>query len=416
MIVDVVLGLQWGDEGKGKVVDALSNDYDWIARFQGGANAGHTIYLDNQKIVLHQIPSGILNPHKRVFLGAGMVINPIRLKEELNKLQSKIPNLLPRIFIAKEAHITLPTHIWIERALESHFHSIGTTLRGIGPTYGDKYYRRGIRLADLLLPEANHLVQSLIQHHLRLLEQWNFPYDQSALQTELNAFWESIEFLKQINLLFTYEWFHHASNSTILAEGAQGTLLDIHYGTYPYVTSSHTVSGGCTIGLGIPPQSIRYVIGVAKAYVTRVGHGPFPSRMPQDIEEVIQKAGNEYGSTTGRPRQCGWLDIPALQYAIVLNGVTHLILTKLDVLTALPHFQVVTHYTPSILPADTYRYGNVTVTTRQFLSWSHCSPEDPNLQFFLSFLQEQLGTTISHISVGPTRDQLIPLSPPLFPN
>jgi len=416
MVVDVVLGLQWGDEGKGKIVDALCEHYDWIARFQGGANAGHTIYVNHQKVVLHQIPSGILRPEKRVFLGAGMVIDPIQLKAELSSLQSFLPSPHSRIYIAKEAHVTLPTHLWIEKALESRSNAIGTTLKGIGPTYGDKYYRQGVRLVDLLHPHATHLVHSLVQRHLRFLSHWDMEPDARQLEKELQTFWESIEVLKDCNLLFTYEWLQLAAGALVLAEGAQGTLLDIHYGTYPYVTSSHTISGGCTIGLGIPPRAIRHIIGVAKAYVTRVGEGPFPSRMPSEVEKIIRKHGNEFGATTGRPRQCGWLDLPALSYAITLNGVTHLILTKLDVLTALPHFQIVTHYEPETFPPDTYFYDKTTPVTIQFPSWTKCDFNDANFHAFLSFLQDRLPVPITHVSIGPEREHLIPLSPTPFPS
>src|SRR6201998_3257897 len=347
MAVDVLLGLQWGDEGKGKIVDVLSAGYDLIARFQGGPNAGHTLEFDGKKFVLNTIPSGIFFENTLNLIGNGVIIDPITLKKELGKLKDAGHDLLEKqnLVIAKKAHLILPTHQLLDAASEKKMGEgkIGSTLKGIGPTYMDKTGRNGLRVGDLLDKSFLSQYIKLRLKHQRILDSYGFQEDISLWEDE---FFEAIEFLKGFNIV-NGEYFINqkiSEGKKVLAEGAQGSMLDIDFGTFPFVTSSNTISAGVCTGLGIAPQKIKEVYGVTKAYCTRVGSGPFPTELHDDMGEQIRKTGNEFGSTTGRPRRCGWIDLISLQFACMLNGVTKIILTKTDVLDGLDELNICNAY------------------------------------------------------------------------
>ncbi|MFM8433663.1 MAG: adenylosuccinate synthase, partial [Bacteroidota bacterium] len=346
MSVDVLLGLQWGDEGKGKIVDVLTPHYGVVARFQGGPNAGHTLEFEGIKHVLHTIPSGIFREGTINIVGNGVVIDPVTLKKEIDALLGmKIP-VSDRLFISRKANLILPTHRLLDAASESAKGSekIGSTLRGIGPAYIDKTGRNGLRVGDIESADFQKRYEKLRQKHLDLLKSMSHSADGlDALEIQ---FHEAVTFLKSLNLVDSEHMVNDyiRSHRSILAEGAQGSLLDIDFGSYPFVTSSNTITAGACTGLGVAPRHIRKVFGIFKAYCTRVGSGPFPTELNDATGEAIRKAGNEFGSTTGRPRRCGWLDIPALKYAIMINGVTDLTMTKPDVLSGFDEILVCTHY------------------------------------------------------------------------
>ncbi|MFM9028087.1 MAG: adenylosuccinate synthase, partial [Bacteroidota bacterium] len=346
MSVDVLLGLQWGDEGKGKIVDVLTPHYGVVARFQGGPNAGHTLEFEGIKHVLHTIPSGIFREGTINIVGNGVVIDPVTLKKEIEALLGmKIP-VSDRLFISRKANLILPTHRLLDAASESAKGSekIGSTLRGIGPAYMDKTGRNGLRVGDIESADFKKRYEKLRQKHLDLLKSMSHSADGlDALEIQ---FHEAVTFLKSLNLVDSEHMVNDyiRSHRSILAEGAQGSLLDIDFGSYPFVTSSNTITAGACTGLGVAPRHIRKVFGIFKAYCTRVGSGPFPTELNDATGEAIRKAGNEFGSTTGRPRRCGWLDIPALKYAIMINGVTDLTMTKPDVLSGFDEILVCTHY------------------------------------------------------------------------
>src|SRR5688572_15721548 len=344
-MVDVILGLQWGDEGKGKIVDFFASNYDIIARFQGGPNAGHTLYVENKKVVLHQIPSGVFRAGITNLIGNGVVLDPITLKKECDTVASFGIDLKKNLFISERAHLILPTHRALDKAAElsKGNQKIGSTLKGIGPTYMDKTGRNGLRVGDLLDKNFTTAYIKLRLKHQRLLDNFNFQEDITTWEEE---FFEDLEFLKQLNIV-NGEYFinkHISEGKRVLAEGAQGSMLDIDFGTFPYVTSSNTISAGVCSGLGVAPQKIREVIGVSKAYCTRVGGGPFPTELHDATGEELRKIGNEFGATTGRPRRCGWMDLVALKYACFLNGVTSIVMTKADVLDAFDTLQLCTSY------------------------------------------------------------------------
>ena len=350
MRADVLLGLQWGDEGKGKVVDYLASDYDLVCRFQGGPNAGHTLIIDNKKTVLHTIPSGIFREGIVNLIGNGVVIDPITLEKEIkNLLASDIP-VLDRVLISKRAHLILPTHRMLDAASEASKgkEKIGSTLRGIGPTYMDKTGRNGLRVGDILRPDFDERYETLKQKHLGLLRM--YPDLDFDLNAEEEKWWKSLEQIRKIRQVNGEYFVNHAlsSGKKVLAEGAQGVMLDIDFGTYPFVTSSNTVTAGVCNGLGISPSKIGRVIGITKAYCTRVGSGPFPTELHDETGDALRKAGNEFGATTGRPRRCGWLDVPQLKYATMLCGVTDLAVTKADVLSAFEKIGI----------GNQYRYDN----------------------------------------------------------
>lgn len=422
MHVDVLIGLQWGDEGKGKIVDYLANDYDIVARFQGGPNAGHTLYYNDQKVVLHHIPSGVFQPHLLNLIGNGVVIDAASFRQEYDKVTATGTDISRRLFISRKAHLILPTHKILDAASETAKGSakIGSTLRGIGPTYMDKIGRNGLRVGDIELPTFDIAYAKLKEKHLRLLERYNIAAHHNLAEMEV-AWLEGIDFLRSLSLIDCEYWLNEQlkNGKRILAEGAQGSMLDIDFGTYPYVTSSNTVTAGVCNGLGIAPQRIGEVYGITKAYCTRVGSGPFPTELLDDTGEQLRQAGSEFGATTGRPRRCGWIDLPSLRYAIMLNGVTQLIMTKIDVLSVFAQVQACTHYlqngiSTNALPFDLARQP-VSPVYQSFEGWENHHFDDTNhindipasLQTYIEFIEAELGVPVSLLSVGPHREQLI---------
>jgi adenylosuccinate synthase len=421
MAVDVLLGLQWGDEGKGKIVDHLSDKYDAICRFQGGPNAGHTIIIGNDKHVLHTIPSGVFRPGIKNIVGNGVVIDPITFEREINGLLQSGLDCRNNLFISKKAHLILPTHRYLDAASEAQKGDakIGSTLRGIGPTYMDKTGRNGLRVGDILAVDFADKYQNLKKKHLTL--SGIYPKIDFDLDIEEEKWFKAIQSLKQLQLI-DGEYFINdliAQGKNILAEGAQGSMLDITYGTYPYVTSSNTITAGVCTGLGIPPQAIKKVIGITKAYCTRVGSGPFPTELFDETGRTIMTEGKEYGATTGRERRCGWIDLPQLKYVIMLNGVTELVITKLDVLTVLSTFKAGISYKLSNggktnrLPYDLIDEIQST-DFQSFNSWSDPIGSTKNYSdlpsealFYLDFLEKELKIPIKMVSVGPERNQTI---------
>lgn len=419
MPVDVLLGLQWGDEGKGKIVDVLTEKYDVIARFQGGPNAGHTLEFDGIKHVLHTIPSGIFHKNAINVVGNGVVIDPIIFKQEIDALKSLNVDLTSSLLLSKKAHLILPTHKILDGASEKAKgkRKIGSTLKGIGPTYMDKTGRNGLRIGDISLPDFEDKYHKLFEKHRRLLDDNFHGFDIQKLEAD---FFEGIELIKTFNHIDSEHYLHQAikSGKHILAEGAQGTLLDIDFGSYPFVTSSNTISAGACTGLGIAPNSINEVYGIFKAYCTRVGSGPFPTELFDTIGESIGKAGNEFGATTGRKRRCGWLDLPALKYAISINGVTKLMMMKADVLSHLNSINVCTHYLYQgqkidFLPFD-YNESSITPVYQEMSVWNDdlttltSIKEAPvELMNFIEFLENELQTPIVIVSVGPDRTQTL---------
>lgn len=346
MKVDVLLGLQWGDEGKGKIVDVLTPQYDIIARFQGGPNAGHTLEFDGQKHVLHTIPSGVFREGKLNLIGNGVVIDPVIFQREVAEVSQHGVDVWERLLISRKAHLILPTHRLLDAANEQDKgkNKIGSTLRGIGPTYMDKTGRNGLRVGDIFLPDFQERYDRLVAKHERLLG--NFPEFSYDLGEHEPAWFEAIEKLRSMQVIDSERWINDQldAGKRVLAEGAQGTLLDIDFGTYPFVTSSTTTAAGACTGLGVAPTRIGEVIGIFKAYCTRVGSGPFPTELLDETGENLRKAGHEFGATTGRPRRCGWLDLPALKHACMLNGATQLCMMKADVLDSFDEVQVCTEY------------------------------------------------------------------------
>ncbi len=418
-MVDVILGLQWGDEGKGKIVDFFAKDYDLVARFQGGPNAGHTLYVNDKKVVLHQIPSGVFHEGIINLIGNGVVLDPVTLKRECDTVASFGIDLKKNLFIAERTHLILPTHRALDKAAElsKGNQKIGSTLKGIGPTYMDKTGRNGLRVGDLLDKNFTTQYIKLRLKHQRLLDNYNFQEDITAWEEE---FFETVEFLKQLNIV-NGEYFINnqiKAGKRILAEGAQGSMLDIDFGTFPYVTSSSTISAGVCNGLGIAPQQIRDVIGVTKAYCTRVGGGPFPTELENEKGEELRKIGNEFGATTGRPRRCGWIDLVALNFACMINGVTKIVMTKADVLDAFKELEVCTAYMlngkeSQEVPFQMERQKPIPVY-KAFTGWNTTTSaaktysELPDtMKTYVNFINKYLGVDIHFISNGPGRDQII---------
>ena len=418
MLVDVILGLQWGDEGKGKIVDYLADKYDIIARFQGGPNAGHTLVIDGQKHVLHTIPSGIFRSGKINYIGNGVVIDPITLVKEIEGLTAIGIPVQERLIISKRANLILPTHKILDAASEASkgTSKIGSTLKGIGPTYMDKTGRNGLRIGDILEEDFIVKYELLKAKHLQLLQIYNHDYE---LQEMEDAWFEAIDKLKELKQVESVYFINESlkKGKKILAEGAQGSMLDIDFGTYPFVTSSNTISAAVCTGLGISPKHIGEVIGITKAYCTRVGGGPFPSELEDETGEKLRKEGGEFGATTGRPRRCGWIDLPALNYACIINGVTKLIITKADILNALDEFGVCTHYKydgkeTKDLPYDMVN-RTINPTTIYFKSWGNIDPtkEIPTeLKQYVAYLETYLNTKVTMVSNGPGREQLIDMN------
>lgn len=418
-MVDVILGLQWGDEGKGKIVDFFAKDYDVIARFQGGPNAGHTLYVNDKKVVLHQIPSGVFHAGTVNLIGNGVVLDPVVLKREMETVKSFGIDLQKNLFISERTHLILPTHRALDKAAElsKGNQKIGSTLKGIGPTYMDKTGRNGLRVGDLLDKNFTTAYIKLRLKHQRLLDNFNFHEDITAWEEE---FFEAAEILKGMNIV-NGEYFINnkiKEGKKVLAEGAQGSMLDIDFGTFPYVTSSNTISAGVSNGLGIAPQLIKDVIGVTKAYCTRVGSGPFPTELDNELGESLRKTGNEFGATTGRPRRCGWIDLVALRYACMINGVTQIVMTKADVLDAFKELQVCTSYKingkeTTEVPFQMDRQKPEPVY-QQFTGWNSNTDAAKDyaalpdrMKEYVKYINEYLGVNIQYISNGPGRDQLI---------
>ncbi|MDP9229071.1 MAG: adenylosuccinate synthase [Bacteroidota bacterium] len=421
-MVDVLLGLQWGDEGKGKIVDYFASNYDLIARFQGGPNAGHTLYVEDKKIVLHQIPSGVFHKKTINLIGNGVVLDPITLKKEYEIVDSFGVDLKKNLFISERAHLILPTHRALDKAAEQSKgnQKIGSTLKGIGPTYMDKTGRNGLRVGDL---NDKSFIASYIKlrlKHQRLLDSYGFNEDISLWEEE---FFEALELLKGLNIV-NGEYFinnHILEGKKVLAEGAQGSMLDIDFGTFPFVTSSNTISAGVCSGLGVSPQKIRDVIGVTKAYCTRVGGGPFPTELDNETGELLRKTGSEFGATTGRPRRCGWIDLLALRFACMINGVTKIVMTKADVLDSFEELQVCTGYRVNgkllnEIPFQMTRM-NIEPVYQKFKGWNISTVAAKSLQElpekmkeYVQFIDNSLGVNIHFISNGPGRDQIVALT------
>lgn len=421
-MVDVLLGLQWGDEGKGKIVDVLAPQYQVVARFQGGPNAGHTLEFEGFKHVLHQIPSGIFRNDILNIIGNGVVLDPIVFKREIDGLAKFNLSLHQNLLISKKASIIIPTHRLLDAAYEQAkgASKIGSTLRGIGPTYQDKVARQGLRVGDILLDNFRQKYDLLVTTHKTILDHHQFDY-QSVLPHAEDEFFAAVEFMKQFQLTESEYAINNAltSGKKILAEGAQGSLLDIDFGSYPFVTSSNTMSAGACTGLGVAPRQIGEVFGIFKAYCTRVGSGPFPTELLDEEGERMRQEGREFGATTGRPRRCGWLDLPALKYAIMINGVTQLIMMKVDVLNIFETINVCTHYRladgtlTEQMPYDLCD-ADVTPVYKEFMGWQttltdfHSFDEVPaELASYIDFLEESLGIPISFISTGPDREAII---------
>ncbi|MFD2742140.1 MULTISPECIES: adenylosuccinate synthase [Sphingobacterium] len=423
MQVDVLLGLQWGDEGKGKIVDVFCPKYDLIARFQGGPNAGHTLEFDNKKFVLNTIPSGIFNEDTLNLIGNGVVIDPIILKRELDNLKQAgfDPVSKGKLVIARKAHLILPTHQLLDAASESNMGTgkIGSTLKGIGPTYMDKTGRNGLRVGDTTLPDFLDRYEKLKQKHLSILAHYG---DLPDFADREKAFLEAVEFLKTIPHVDSEHLVNQylKAGQRVLAEGAQGTLLDVDFGSYPFVTSSNTTTAGACTGLGIAPNRIGAVYGIFKAYATRVGGGPFPTELHDETGEQLRKLGHEFGATTGRARRTGWIDIPALKYAIMINGVTELIMMKADVLDTFDKIYACTHYKHNGEVIDYMPYEIITNEAEpvyeeiegwnQDLTGIRKADEIPAaLKNYITYLENALEVPIKYLSVGPDRVQTIVL-------
>ena len=418
MGVDVLLGLQWGDEGKGKIVDVLTPEYDIIARFQGGPNAGHTLEFEGIKHVLHTIPSGIFRDNVVNVIGNGVVIDPVILKNEIAQLEKLNVNVKDKLLISKKAHLILPTHKLLDKASEiaKGKHKIGSTLKGIGPTYMDKTGRNGIRVGDINNQDFKEKYNRLKEKHFALLKDTNLINDLESLESE---FIESIQYLQNFQHIDSEHYLNNAAKNgkKILAEGAQGTLLDIDFGTYPFVTSSNTITAGTCTGLGIAPNKIQKIVGIFKAYCTRVGSGPFPSELKDEVGEKMRQIGHEFGATTGRERRCGWIDLPALKYAIMINGVTELSMMKADVLDSFEDIFVCTHYLQDGEKIDFFPFElsyNTQPVLKKIKGWNtditKCKDEDsfPNeLSHYIKFLEQELDIPISIVSVGPNRSETI---------
>jgi adenylosuccinate synthase len=419
MKVDVLLGLQWGDEGKGKIVDVLAPKYDVVARFQGGPNAGHTLEFDGIKHVLHQIPSGIFRAKTKNVIGNGVVLDPIVFKTEIGKLEKFNLEVRSNLYISKKATLIIPTHRLLDQAQEAAkgINKIGSTLKGIGPSYQDKIGRQGLRVGDVLSPNFKEKFKKLVDLHFDILKNVELTYNWPELEAQ---FLDAVDFLKQFKLIDSEYFLNQElkSGATILAEGAQGSLLDIDFGSYPFVTSSSTVTAGACTGLGVAPSHIGEVYGIFKAYSTRVGSGPFPTELFDEEGERMRKEGNEFGSTTGRPRRCGWIDLPALKYSIMINGVTQLLMMKADVLSIFQTIKICTKYQlidgtlTEFLPYELVNEKIIPIFT-EMKGWqiplTGIKEENMPVELsdYISFLERELQVPITIVSTGPDRTQTI---------
>lgn len=420
MKVDVLLGLQWGDEGKGKIVDVLTPKYDIIARFQGGPNAGHTLEFEGIKHVLHTIPSGIFRSNVMNVIGNGVVIDPVVFQKELEKLAPFNIDYKKTLLISKKAHLILPSHKLLDAASEfaKGKNKIGSTLKGIGPTYMDKTGRNGLRVGDVFSPNFKEKYDALVEKHIGMLKHFEgFEYSLDELE---GPWFEGIEVLKQLKAIDSEQYMNEAlkAGKKILAEGAQGTMLDVDFGTYPFVTSSNTVTAGTCTGLGVAPTKIGNVIGIFKAYCTRVGSGPFPTELNCEVGEFIRKEGHEFGATTGRPRRTGWIDLPALKYAIMVNGVTELSMMKADVLDKFETIKACTHYIINGEKVDYFPFDindvEVTPVYEEIAGWNEDLTKLTNyndapqaLKDYISYLERNLEVPVTVVSVGPDRTQTL---------
>ena len=418
MNIDILLGLQWGDEGKGKIVDAISPGYDIVARFQGGPNAGHSLEFNNVKHVLHLIPSGIFHPEKLNIIGNGVVIDPAVFKKEIEELGPSVDELTKRLIISTRANLILPSHKILDAAYECQkgLTKIGSTLKGIGPAYTDKISRNGLRVGDILRKDFTSLYNIHIQRHLNLLKIYDLQFDLNEYE---KGWFEGIEMLKKFRLVNTEYLINELAGKgkKVLAEGAQGTMLDIDFGSYPFVTSSNTISAGACTGLGISPKQIGDVFGIFKAYCTRVGRGPFPTELCDETGASLRQIGKEFGSTTGRPRRCGWLDLPALKYSIMINGITRLFMTKADVMCGFKTIKICTSYKIDGQECLEIPYDNDSVIEPVYIEmagWQESIsgirefvrlPE--SLKKFIEFIEKQTGISVTLISVGPDREEII---------
>ncbi|NBA87849.1 adenylosuccinate synthase [Emticicia sp. CRIBPO] len=415
-MVDILLGLQWGDEGKGKIVDVLAPEYQVVARFQGGPNAGHTLEFDGKKHVLHQIPSGIFREDSINIIGNGVVLDPIIFRKEIDGLAAYQIDFKKNLFISKKASLIIPSHRLLDAASEKSKgeSKIGSTLKGIGPTYSDKIARQGLRLGDILSPNFRKKYDELVAKHKQILSFYEYEYDLTEAETD---FFSAVEFLKGFNLVDSEYTINQAlqSGQKILAEGAQGSLLDIDFGSYPFVTSSSTTAAGVSSGLGVAPQKIKEVYGIFKAYCTRVGSGPFPTELLEETGERMRQEGREFGSTTGRPRRCGWMDLPALKYSVMLNGVTQLIMMKADVLNIFEEILICTHYQmedgtiTDQLPYDICDQKIVPVY-KTLKGWhtslnglTNFDDMPVELKEYTAYIEKEIGVPVTFVSTGPDR-------------
>lgn len=418
MKVDVVLGLQWGDEGKGKIVDVLANTYPIIARFQGGPNAGHSLHFEGKKFVLHTVPSGVFRESAINYIGNGVVIDPIIFREECREIEAMGVPVKNRVIISKRAHLILPTHRIIDAASEASkgAEKIGSTLKGIGPTYMDKTGRNGLRIGDTLAANFKERYQTLKQKHISFLKQFDFQYDAQEKEAE---WFDAIEYLKGFKIVdgeYVINQYLN-ENKKALAEGAQGSMLDVDFGSYPFVTSSSTTCAGACIGMGIAPSRIGKVYGIFKAYCTRVGSGPFPTELFDQTGEELRQKGFEFGATTGRPRRTGWLDLPALKYTIMLNGVNELIMMKADVLDTFDTIKVAVKYKVDGVETDQFpydTYANIEPVYKEFKGWKKDltqvkDEKDLPREFtdYIKFIETELNVPVKIISLGPDREQTI---------
>jgi len=425
MKVDVILGLRWSDEGKGKIVDVLSPGYDVIARFQGGPNAGHTIEFDGKKFILHTIPSGIFNPEKINIIGNGVIIDPFVFLKEIMTLKAENVHPEKNLLISKKAHLILPTHRLLDAVYEADKGKarIGSTLKGIGPTYTDKVARLGLRIGDINSTDFNQKYESLKQKHFKIIQAFNFDYHEFKIEgmdfAEYEKKWlDAVEKIKNFKQIDSENFINKCldENKSVLAEGAQGSLLDIDFGSYPFVTSSNTICAGVCSGLGIAPSKVGRVFGVFKAYCTRVGSGPFPTELDDEAGNKMRETGHEFGSTTGRPRRCGWLDITALNYSVMLNGVTELVMMKADVLNAFENLKVSMNYrfNDTIIDYIPFEDNEVEPVYKSVKGWN-CEIDKVNkeedfpqeLNDYILLIESETGVRISVVSLGPDRLQTI---------
>ncbi|MBK7627414.1 MAG: adenylosuccinate synthase [Bacteroidales bacterium] len=418
MNIDILLGLQWGDEGKGKIVDAISPDYDIIARFQGGPNAGHSLEFNNVKHVLHLIPSGIFHPEKMNIIGNGVVIDPAVFKNEIDGLGPTVAELSKRLIISTRANLILPSHRILDAAYESKkgLSKIGSTLKGIGPAYTDKTSRNGLRVGDILRKDFREIYKKHLDMHLDILKSYDFKFDLNEYE---KGWFEGIEMVKNFPIVNTEYLVNKELNDgkKILAEGAQGTMLDVDFGSYPFVTSSNTISAGACTGLGISPKQIGEIFGIFKAYCTRVGSGPFPTELFDNTGTILRDIGREFGSTTGRPRRCGWLDLPALKYSIMINGITQLFMTKADVMSGFDKISICTSYKIDGKECQEIPYGIDSVIEPVYTDlpgWKEnisgireYSKLPASLRNYVEFVEKNTGVPVTMVSVGPDREETI---------